>query len=69
MQQRVDSGQKFLPGETGWTKDFRLLSWVVLVPNPSGGPGSSVMELLMATLPSVPALAWALPDLAAGKRQ
>jgi len=45
---RVDTRQEFLPGETDWTKDFRLLSCGVIVPN---------MEQLMATSPSVLALA------------
>jgi hypothetical protein len=31
MLRRVDSGQKISRNETGWTKDFRLLSWVVVV--------------------------------------
>ena len=39
-RRRVDSGQKFLPGKTDWTKTFRLLSWVLVVPEPSGGPFS-----------------------------
>lgn len=45
---RVANRQKFLPGETDWTKDFRLLSCGVIVPN---------MEQLMATSPSMLALA------------
>jgi len=45
---RVDTRQEFLPGETDWTKDFRLLSCGVILPN---------MEQLMATPPSVLTLA------------
>ena len=49
-------GEVHLSGETGWTKDLRLLSWALAVPNPSSWPGH-VMEQPMATRLSVPVLA------------
>ena len=55
MLRRVDSGQKISRNETGWTKDFRLLSWVVVVLIRPVVLWRG-MKQLMATPPSVPVL-------------
>jgi hypothetical protein len=47
----------FLPGETGWTKDFRLLSWWWLSQSIRRSGFQRGMKQPMATHPSVPALA------------